>query len=549
MKHTLRAGSIEAIFGEGDLRHIRYRGSEIVQRIYVAVRDRNWSTPAGRLENLDIQAGEREFRIVFDSIHKEGDVDFRWRGTIAGTASGGISFAMDGKAHSTFLRNRIGFCVHHPLRECSGKSCVVERADGGVAQSEFPEFVAPHQPFLNVRAIAHEVAPGVRAEVRFSGEIFETEDHRNWTDANFKTYGTPLHLPFPVEVRAGEEIHQKIEVHLQCASESPEPARERLVRLRALSATGVRLPKIGLGMASDGRQLSETERQALRRLRLNHLRVDLPLSDPRSALERAALEATAIGAKLEAAVTLPCDTRELSDWMPVTDRWLVLSREEPATGGPAARALRAALGPEAFVVAGTNDNFAELNRNRPEGEGWDAACFPVNPQVHAFDDESVMANAAGQFHAVRTAMSFAGGRPIVVSPVTLRPRLHSGATDPRQKLPFCAAWTLASLKALAEAGASSVTYYETRGAGGVLDGDENYPVFDVFEAIGEFAGAQVIPCESDDVFRAAALALESGGRRRTLIANLTAERCEVEVDGQALRLAPYAVARVDREAE
>jgi len=48
-----------------------------------------------------------------------------------------------------------------------------------------------------VRAITHEVAPGVRAEVRLLGDVFETEDHRNWTDANFKTYGTPLRLLFP----------------------------------------------------------------------------------------------------------------------------------------------------------------------------------------------------------------------------------------------------------------------------------------------------------------------------------------------------------------
>ena len=25
----------------------------------------------------------------------------------------------------------------------------------------------------------------------FEGDLWETEDHRNWTDANFKTYSTP----------------------------------------------------------------------------------------------------------------------------------------------------------------------------------------------------------------------------------------------------------------------------------------------------------------------------------------------------------------------
>ena len=402
------------------------------------------------------------------------------------------------------------------------------------------------------------MTPGVRAEVRFYGDVFETEDHRNWTDANFKTYSTPLSLPFPVEVRAGAEVHQRVEVRLQGASEPLEFSRQRAVRLRVANATGLRLPRIGLGMASDGRPLSDLERQSLRRLNLDHLRVDLPLrSDPREVLERAVAEARTVGVNLEVAVTLPGNTRELRDWVSAVDRWLVYHENEKSTGGSAALDLRAALGPEAYVVVGTNTFFAELNRNRPQGDGWDAACFSVNPQVHAFDDESVMQNAAAQFDAVRSALRFLGGRPVVVSPVTLRPRFRLVATagekplepDPRQSMPLCAAWTVASLKALAEAGTSSVTYFETHGAGGVLDGEQRYPVFHVFEALSEFAGASVLECESSDDSRVAGLALNAGGRRRTLIANLTSEPCETVVEGHAetLSLAAYAVTRLDHE--
>jgi hypothetical protein len=272
-------------------------------------------------------------------------------------------------------------------------------------------------------------------------------------------------------------------------------------------------------------------------------------------LELAAAEARAIGARLEVALTLPGDTSALRNWAPAVDRWLVYRENEKATGAAAAREVRAAVGPEAFLVVGTNAYFAELNRNRPEGDGWDAACFSVNPQVHAFDDESVMANASGQFDVVHSALRFLGGRPVVVSPVTLRPRFNPDATgsaepsepDPRQKLPFCAAWTLASLRALTRVGASSVTYFQTRGAGGVLDGDEIYPVFRVFEAAGEYAGASVIACECGDDARVAALAFESGGRRQMLIANLTGEPCEVAIEGhsETLNLEPYAVTRDD----
>ena len=34
------------------------------------------------------------------------------------------------------------------------------------------------------------------------------EDQRNWTDASFKTYSTPLSEPIPVTVKAGTRISQ-----------------------------------------------------------------------------------------------------------------------------------------------------------------------------------------------------------------------------------------------------------------------------------------------------------------------------------------------------
>ena len=43
------------------------------------------------------------------------------------------------------------------------------------------------------------------------------EDQRNWTDASFKTYGTPLELPFPVEVVSGTKIVQTVTLTLDGA--------------------------------------------------------------------------------------------------------------------------------------------------------------------------------------------------------------------------------------------------------------------------------------------------------------------------------------------
>src|SRR4029079_6821346 len=113
------------------------------------------------------------------------------------------TFTMDGEAKSTFLRNRIGFCLLHPPRECAGAKCRLEAGGGQGTENTFPRFIAPQNPFLDLRALAHEVRPGLWAELRFDGALFETEDQRNWIDASYKTFCTPLRLPFPVEVRAG----------------------------------------------------------------------------------------------------------------------------------------------------------------------------------------------------------------------------------------------------------------------------------------------------------------------------------------------------------
>ena len=91
---------------------------------------------------------------------------------LTGTPEGTISFEFDGTAESDFRRNRIGICVLHPILECAGKPCSIEKPDGTLEPGVFPEAISPHQPFRQIRAISHEPIPGVRAEVRFEGDVF-----------------------------------------------------------------------------------------------------------------------------------------------------------------------------------------------------------------------------------------------------------------------------------------------------------------------------------------------------------------------------------------
>src|SRR3954447_16748040 len=215
---ALRASPLTLRYEEGGLRYIRLGDREVLRRVYVAVRDHTWGTILPTLSDVQVERGDDHFRISFLAEHREGSIDFAWRGTISGDVTGALDFAMDGLARSTFLRNRIGFCILHPPDPCAGAPCVVEHDDGTRTEGVFPLLIAPDQPFVEMRAIAHEVRPGVWAEVRFAGDIFEMEDQRNWTDDSYKTYCTPLRLPFPVEVAAGTPVVQAVSLRLHGAT-------------------------------------------------------------------------------------------------------------------------------------------------------------------------------------------------------------------------------------------------------------------------------------------------------------------------------------------
>ena len=203
---------------------LRLGEREVLRRVHVAVRDRNWGTIPATLSAYDLR--RRTFEITFDARHWEGEIDFAWRGRIVGTPEGAITYTMAGEALTGFLKNRIGLCVLHPM-EAAGAPCTVEHVDGGVEEGAFPRLIAPHQPFLGIRAIRHRVAEGVWATVRLEGDTFEMEDQRNWTDASFKTYSTPLALPIPVRIDAGTRVEQSLHLTIAGAPKRAAAAPDR----------------------------------------------------------------------------------------------------------------------------------------------------------------------------------------------------------------------------------------------------------------------------------------------------------------------------------
>lgn len=540
----LRAGAVSVCLGGGDLRHICVGAAEAVERIYFAVRDTNWGTVPGQLSNVTISEDAGGFTVGFDCLHKQGEVDFHWRGEIHGDPQGTVRFQVRGEARAAFHSNRISLCVHHPLAACAGKPCRIEKVDGSVEESRWPELVSPHQPFFDIRSMGYEFSPGLTARIRFEGGVFETEDQRNWSDNNFKTYSPPLSLPFPVLWKPGDQIAQRIEISiLGDTARAPAPEAGPVV-IRLLPAAPVRMPRIGLCLPPDGPPLSRRIAERINRLNLSHLRAEFTSENAASA---ACQQAATVGLPLEAAVTLPGPVTELARFAPSVCRWLVQSPGKGVTTAESLQSARELLGPDALLGAGSNLYFTELNRERLAGLNPSAAYYPVHPQVHASDDESVLANVRAQRDVVRTARSFLGDLPLWISPVTLGPLEQA---DPRQRSPFCAAWTVGSLKYLAESGVASVTYFQTHGPHGVQEEAETYPVFRVFELLADFRDGEVLPVSAQGPVQVEALLLAKGARRRLLIANLSSAGADAVVEfrgGLELRLAPYAVESLDWE--
>lgn len=568
----LRAGPLGLAFVSGELRHIQLGEYELLRRIYVAVRDRNWRTVPSRLLKISTQVGRDSFQINLEMENRQGAIDFQWSASITGSSEGSIRFAFDGLARKSFLKNRIGICVLHPIRECAGRTCTVVGVHGAQSESVFPHSISPHQVFKSIRSLSHEISSGRLAELCFDGETFETEDQRNWSDASYKTYCPPLDLPYPSQIEAGEKVSQSVTLKVQSECRFSDFNDRKPVEISlAPTAEERRLPRLGLGLSSSEVSIGKTAIDRLRALHLSHLRVDVKLgcSSCETLLRTATEEAAVLGCRLEAAVFVSDDADRELDWLhslvervrPPVCHWLIFHQSEKVTNSKSLAIARAKLSsylPTAKFGGGTNAYFAELARSRFARADFDLLVLSLNPQVHASDIESLGENLEAQSDIVRSALRLWPGLPLAITPITLKPRFNpdeTGAdgTQQREELPpevdvrqmslFGAAWTAGSLKQLSESGLYSATYYETVGWRGVMESgkgsplpgefrsirDSVFPLYHVFADVAEFADGKVLTSRSSEPNKVTSFVLEKNGARRILLSNLTSETQEIRV--------------------
>jgi hypothetical protein len=182
----------------------------------------------------------------------------------------------------------------------------------------------------------------------------------------------------------------------------------------------------------------------------------------------------------------------------------------------------------------------------------DGVSFTINPQVHADDELSLIEAIEAQRDAVVTARRFSSGLPVIISSVTLKPPFNQAATeeeappdpsalppavDARQMSLFAAAWTVGSLRALAEGGAESVTYYETLGWRGLMETIQSnplpaefpawpgmvFPIYWVFRGLAAADRSSIRPIDTDRPLHVDGFGFRSNGHPGLLLANLRPE--------------------------
>jgi hypothetical protein len=443
-----------------------------------------------------------------------------------GPADGSLVFDGVATAATDFVPARTGFVVLHPLTGVAGRPVEVEHVDGTVESSTFPALVDPVQPFLAVRALTHEVMPGLKATVRMEGDSFEMEDHRNWTDASFKTYVRPLALPWPYTLKAGETVRQS--VRLALSGRVPRSAGgatgDDTVQVKLGRTTRDTMPQVGLGMPAEEDRCRAAEIDLV--ARIEPRLPDLPGSTRVPAMAGASFDGYGCWSsarcrlrargrrrqrrrpwrRADAASRAACATRAC--------RCPRFACARPRPQGRCCRAARAARAascrrctgrtrrlPRRALGGGMFSFFTELNRKRPPAEAAStSSTTDTCPIVHAADDRSVMRDPRGaavpgahrtQLHRAHAVPDRAERDRLPRQPAwrelhaqSRQPAHLPRQGDPRQRGLFGAAWTLAYVASFAPTGVEAVSLGAPTGPLGLVHrpGDTALPWYDTLRS-------------------------------------------------------------------
>lgn len=576
----LTAGRLSADLANGNLRTIRYDGVEVLRAVSYLVRDRDWGTYSPDIEDLWVAQDNGAFSVRYVA-HCKGPEDTRLAISVHIAATEHeLTFEANALSPTGFETNRCGFCILHPIVGIAGSPARVEHIDGGVDETRFPEQIDPWQPFKDMRAITHQILPGVSAECRMEGDTFEMEDQRNWSDASYKTYVRPLALPWPYQIAAHEPVRQRIVLSVSDARSARTTATgsaDRTIRLEPDERNGI-MPAIGLIVTPEEAKATLAAHDLLSEIAPQELlfHFDPNIGHDTQALRDFAAVAAVHPGRSMLEIALPCkqspaaETAEIARQMQAAgfrpDAILIspsVDRQStpPGSQWPECPPLEEvyAAAHEAFagirIGGGMLSYFTELNRKRVPADRLGFISHCTNPIVHAADDLSVMQTLEALPFITRSVRAIYGNKPYRIGPSTIPMRQNPYGSrtmdnpaggripmanrDPRHNGRFAEAFALGYAIRLLDSNIECLTLSALTGPFGLVAGQGEptedggrRPLFSVTKLLSSLAGSAWNGCTSSHPSEV--LAFQSGSALH--IVNLTAD--DQNIDTSAFAWAP-----------
>jgi D-apionolactonase len=571
----LRAGPLSAELENGQLRYIRIGGVEVLRAIAYLVRDENWGTFAPVLEDLRIDERPEGFTVAYRATCKDERRALAYDALITGTSDGSLAFEVVAEPLTDVETNRTGFIVLHPIKGVAGAALRVEHVDGRETISTFPQTIDPDCPFRDIRALSHEVMPGVWATCRMEGDTFEMEDQRNWSDASYKTYVRPLARPWPYILPKGVKVEQAVRLSVSGPMPAGQPgAAEKPIEIRVGKQAGT-MPMIGIGVPADEAELALQSVDLLRQLGPRWLvcQVDLRQGHGRKELDLYRRLGEETGAEIVLEIVTTGGMNPAGDLQPLSEEARAAGLMPSAVAVFPAEHMKSVLpgspwpampsfediyaaAREAFpgvkLGGGMATYFTELNRKRPPADLLDYVTHTTCPNVHASDDRSVMETLECLPYQIQSTRAFMGealAYRIGPSQLACRENPYGKSTtpnpmggrvclsrfDPRQRGLFDAAWSLGYLAACARGGLEAVALGAPTGPFGHFDRsmerESVYPSFHVLAGLAPLSGKPLCEVELSREGAIDAIAICDGGKTVLWIVNLTSEPRTVVLPG------------------
>jgi D-apionolactonase len=424
-----------------------------------------------------------------------------------------------GRASSVagFHTNRTGFVVLHSLGATRGRPVKVFHPGGGIEETTFPDLVSPHQPFFDIEALEYTTAAGNRLRLSFSGEVFEIEDQRNWTDASYKTYCRPLRLPYPYRIGPSTVIEQSVRLEILAVT----PVGSRAPRAAPWSERTAVLPVLGTSLPPG--PFVPKQLAALKALALGFTAIEVDVSYEDGLATASERIVTAPGPlridirKSEEKKTLAAVTTLAPLLANKAIVGVSLWDAEDAT-----IAAARAVAPNIRIGGGTGAFFTELNRL----SHWPAADYLTwtsNPTVHGSSDDTIGETTESLVDIIRTARARSSAARFQIGPMTLGLRYNPNSTtpegrrvasppDPRQDEMIAASWAVGTIAGFLDSVVETLAFFEPIGPKGLLSEHGSFsPAAHVLLRLSPYAGSKVSVIRWPGTPRAVGLLIKAPG--------------------------------------